>query len=132
VGKWHRVDVCTERHQLPSDNETFLSKVITGDLTPCIFFLLSKMKLKLKGRRFDTIEEIQAKLQRVLDTLTERTFRERSKNGGDGGTRVYMWEGTTSRVMAGNNPYSVSPEYFGYHLVFVLLHALFSFVIMST
>jgi hypothetical protein len=29
------------------------------------------MKLKLKGRRFDTVEEIQAESQRVLDTLTE-------------------------------------------------------------
>jgi hypothetical protein len=26
------------------------------DLAPCDFFLLSAMKLKLKGRRFDTIE----------------------------------------------------------------------------
>jgi hypothetical protein len=26
------------------------------------------MKLKLKGRRFDTVEEIQAESQRVLDT----------------------------------------------------------------
>jgi hypothetical protein len=26
------------------------------------------MKLKLKGRRFDTVEEIQAELQKVLDT----------------------------------------------------------------
>jgi predicted P-loop ATPase/GTPase len=29
------------------------------------------MKLKLKGRWFDTIEEIQAELRRVLDTLIE-------------------------------------------------------------
>jgi hypothetical protein len=29
------------------------------DLAPCDFFLFLKMKLKLKGRRFDTIEEIQ-------------------------------------------------------------------------
>jgi hypothetical protein len=28
------------------------------------------MKLKLKGRRFDNIENIQAESQRVLDTLT--------------------------------------------------------------
>jgi hypothetical protein len=34
------------------------------------------MKLKLKGRRFYTIEEIQAELQRVLDTLTEKYFQE--------------------------------------------------------
>jgi transposase len=30
------------------------------DLAPCDFFLFPKMKLKLKGRRFETIEEIQA------------------------------------------------------------------------
>jgi len=34
------------------------------------------MKLKLKGRRFDTIEKIQAESQRVLDTLTEKDFQE--------------------------------------------------------
>jgi BarA-like signal transduction histidine kinase len=34
------------------------------------------MKLKLKGRRFDTIEEIQAASQRVLNTLTEKDFQE--------------------------------------------------------
>jgi hypothetical protein len=34
------------------------------------------MKLKLKERRFDTIEEIQAESQRVLDTLIERDFQE--------------------------------------------------------
>jgi hypothetical protein len=29
------------------------------DLAPCDFFLLPKMKIQLKGRRFETIEEIQ-------------------------------------------------------------------------
>ena len=44
----------------------------------------------------------------------------RSKNGGNGGTGVYMGEGTTSRVTAAERPYgkfygfySVSPENFG-------------------
>jgi hypothetical protein len=46
------------------------------DLTPCDFFLFPKMKLKLKGRRFDTIEEIQDDSQRVFDTLTEKDFQE--------------------------------------------------------
>jgi hypothetical protein len=41
------------------------------DLAPCYFFLFPKMKLKLKGCRFETIEEIQAESPRVLDTLTE-------------------------------------------------------------
>jgi hypothetical protein len=46
------------------------------DLTPCDFFLFPNMKLKLKGRRFDTIEEIQAESPRVLDTLTEKDILE--------------------------------------------------------
>jgi len=45
-------------------------------MKPCDFFLFPKMKLKLKGRWFDTIEEIQAKSQTVLDTLTEKEFQE--------------------------------------------------------
>jgi len=80
------------------------------DLAPCDFFLFPKMKLKLKGRRFGTTEEIQA-----------------YKNGRDGGTGVYMREGTTSRVTVADRPYgefydfySVSLENFEYHLV--LLH----------
>jgi hypothetical protein len=34
------------------------------------------MKLRLKGRRFDTSEEIQAESLRVLDSLTEKKFQE--------------------------------------------------------
>jgi hypothetical protein len=34
------------------------------------------MKLKQKGRQFDTIEEIQVEMQKVLDTLTEKDFQE--------------------------------------------------------
>jgi hypothetical protein len=33
------------------------------DLAPCGFFLFPKMKIKLKVRRFDTTEEIQAESQ---------------------------------------------------------------------
>jgi hypothetical protein len=74
--KQQRVNVCTELRQLASDDETFLSRVMTGDeswvysyspnLAPCDFFLFPKKKLKLKGRRFDTVEEIQAESQIVL------------------------------------------------------------------
>jgi hypothetical protein len=59
-----------------------------------------------------------------LTLWQKRTSRKRSKNGVDGGTGVYMREGTTLRVMAADRPYaefydfySVSPEYFGYTLV---------------
>jgi hypothetical protein len=72
--------------------------------------------LKLKGRRFDTIEEIQAESQRVLDTLTEKDFQEAFQKWRRLGTGVYMREETTSRVMAADRSYiefydfySVSP-----------------------
>jgi hypothetical protein len=52
--KQQRAGFCTELLQLASDVETFLSKVITNDVAPCDFFQFPKMKLKLKGRRFDT------------------------------------------------------------------------------
>jgi hypothetical protein len=48
-------------------------ELYTG-VSPCEFFLFPKMKLKLTGHQFDTIEEIQAESQRVLDTLTENEF----------------------------------------------------------
>jgi hypothetical protein len=32
------------------------------------FFLFPKMKLKLKGRRFDTVDKVEAELHRVFDT----------------------------------------------------------------
>jgi hypothetical protein len=38
------------------------------------------MKLKLKGRRFDTIEEILAESQRVLDTVIEKDSISEVKN----------------------------------------------------
>jgi hypothetical protein len=45
------------------------------DLALCDFFLFPKIKLKLKGRRFDSTEEIHAESHRVLDTLTEKDFQ---------------------------------------------------------
>ena len=118
----------THRLTLPSSPTGFWRKtklLLSPDLAPCDFFLFPKMKLKLKGRRFDTSEEIQAETQKVLDTLTEKDFMKRFKNGGDSGTGVYMWEGTTSRVTATDRSYdkfydfySVSPENFGSTLVY--------------
>jgi hypothetical protein len=83
------------------------------DLAPCDFFLFSKMKLKLKERRFDTVEEILAKSQSARHRQ-KRTSSKRSKNVGDGGTCVYMREGTTSRVMAADRPYA---EFYDFYSV---------------
>jgi hypothetical protein len=58
VTKQQRVDVCTELRQLAPDEATFLCRVVAGDLAPCDFFAFPKIKLTLKGRRFDTTEDI--------------------------------------------------------------------------
>jgi hypothetical protein len=41
------------------------------NLAACDFFLFPEMKLKLKGRWFGTVEEIEAESERVLDCLTK-------------------------------------------------------------
>jgi len=46
------------------------------DLAPCNFFLFPKMKLQLKGRCFDTVEEIQRESQNVLGRLREQDFQQ--------------------------------------------------------
>jgi len=45
------------------------------DLAPSDFFLSPKLKMKLKGRRFQTLEEIQAESKAVLNTLRENDFQ---------------------------------------------------------
>jgi len=44
------------------------------DLAPCNFYLFSKFKLKLKGHRFRTMENIQKVVFDELHTLTENNF----------------------------------------------------------
>ena len=46
------------------------------DLTPADFFLVFQMKSKLRGRRFDTVEEIQRSSQEVLNMLQEQDFQQ--------------------------------------------------------
>jgi len=50
------------------------------DLAPSHFFLFPKLKMKLKWRRFQTLKEIQAESQAVLNTLRENDFQECFKN----------------------------------------------------
>jgi len=45
------------------------------DLAPCDLSLFPKLKLRMKGRRFDTTEEIQEESQRVLDTIPKSDFQ---------------------------------------------------------
>jgi len=72
---------------------------------PCDFFLFPNIKLKLKGRRFDSIKEIQTASQNVMKTLWQNDFQKyfrswksrwnRSINAegdylkGDGGEKIF-------------------------------------------
>jgi hypothetical protein len=44
------------------------------DLAPCEFALFPKLKLKLKGRCFETVSDIQRESQAVLDSIKENDF----------------------------------------------------------
>jgi hypothetical protein len=44
------------------------------DLALCDFALVPKLKMKLKGRRFETVTNIQRESQVVLDSMKENDF----------------------------------------------------------
>jgi hypothetical protein len=44
------------------------------DLAPCGFTLFPKLKMKLKGRRFEMVSDIQKESQAVLDSVNENDF----------------------------------------------------------
>jgi hypothetical protein len=44
------------------------------DLSPCDFALFPKLKMKLKGRRFETVSDIQRESQAVLGNIRENDF----------------------------------------------------------
>ena len=54
---------------------TVLHPAYSPDLAPCDFYMFPKMKLRLKGRRFTSIEEVQAESQQILNTLTPTDFK---------------------------------------------------------
>jgi hypothetical protein len=67
------------------------------------FFLFPKLKMKLKGRRFQALEEIQAESQAVLNTLRENDFLECFKTGSAVGIVVKPQNGTTLKVKQAPN-----------------------------
>jgi hypothetical protein len=44
------------------------------DLAPCDFALFPKLKIKRKGRRFETVPDIQRESQAVLDSIKKSDF----------------------------------------------------------
>jgi hypothetical protein len=45
------------------------------DFAPCDFALFPKLKIKLKGRCFETVSDIQRESQAVLDSIKGNDFR---------------------------------------------------------
>ena len=45
------------------------------DLAPCDFWLFLKLKEKLRGSRYETIEEMKEAVTKVIETLTQEDFR---------------------------------------------------------
>jgi hypothetical protein len=62
------------RQFLVSTKTTVIPPPDSPDLATCDFFLFPKMKLQFKGRRFDSIEEIQTESQDVMEALTRNDF----------------------------------------------------------
>ena len=46
------------------------------DLAPCDFCSFLKLKEKLRGCRYETIEEIKEAVTKVINTLTQEDFHE--------------------------------------------------------
>ena len=65
------------------------------DLAPADFFQFPKLKTTLKGRHFQTIEEIQENAIRDCTSSQKLCFRKRSNNGRDIGNGVLPVKGTT-------------------------------------
>ena len=46
----------------------------SSDLAPCDFWLFLKLKEKLRGCHFETIEEMKEAVTKAIDTLTQEDF----------------------------------------------------------
>jgi len=68
------------------------------DLVPCDFYVFPKMKLRLKRRRFASIEEVQAESQQILNKLKPADFNECFRKWQIAGIIVYKPKVTTSKV----------------------------------
>jgi hypothetical protein len=66
---------------------------------PPNFFLVPRLKIKLKGRHFNTIEVIGAESQAVLNTLREHYCQDAFTNDRSAGNDAYGRKRTTLMVM---------------------------------
>jgi ADP-heptose:LPS heptosyltransferase len=76
------------------------------DLVPCDFILFPQLKMKLKGRHFETVSDIQRKSQAILKSM-------RKTNG----ITVYVLKETNLKEMANTIKFS---QHFFFDLVWEL------------
>jgi hypothetical protein len=72
------------------------------DLALCYFWLFPKVKMTLKGKRFESIQDIEAATTAQLKTLTKRTSRTASESGKNDGINVFEARGSILRGINGN------------------------------
>ena len=78
---------------------TFPHPPYSPDLAPCDFFLFPKMRLQLKGRRFDGLEDIQRESQMCLVSFENRTSSTRFSSGNGAGFGVSLHKETILKWM---------------------------------
>jgi hypothetical protein len=71
----------------------FIKNKMTAVPHPSYFSLFPRLKIKLKGCHFDTIEMMEAESQAVLNALTEHDFQD-----------AYSRKRTSSGVMLASRP----------------------------
>jgi hypothetical protein len=69
------------------------------DLAPCDFALFVKLKMKLKGRRFETTFHIQRESPAVLDSIKENDFHSAFEAWKSDGIAVYVPKETILKEM---------------------------------
>jgi hypothetical protein len=77
--------------------------------SPCDFALFPKLKMKLKGRCFETVSDIQRESQAVLE-LRKMTSTMLMKRGKNAGIAVYVPKETILKEMAAKIEY-VNPAF---------------------
>jgi hypothetical protein len=70
------------------------------DLAPCDFASFPKLKMKLKGQRFERVSDIQRELQVVLDSIKENDFHSAFEAWKIDGIAVYIPKETILKEMA--------------------------------
>ena len=77
------------------------------DLEPCDFWLFPKVKMTVKVKRFESIQDIEAATTAQLKTLKKEDSRTVSESGKNDGISVFEASGSILRGTNGNMSFTV-------------------------